>query len=290
MFGRNNFSERMVRQFGNRLSGALVLCVFVGWGAGIQAQTPAQVQTPIFDAIEISGDVTEGKNKDLEYEKRCLLALKVYDYGAQTLGLTSTDSTKAVRAQKVLPIAAAHMYLDAQTQSRFDDAVNDVKSEFAHFKAADGKEQKNLFKLAKKINKPCSKYRQNVKLEKIGRSRRLADIIPRMSSEKAKKCHAVIISRIPTMTSAEERLRGVISVLDWDEVYKKEKRREGFPDNEGIEMLSIDKQREYAKDINESEALQLYETCPAMHKKAQFRLSLQKEENPIIAKSTISWE
>ena len=249
----------------------------------VHAQTSA---TPIFDAIE----AYDKANKPKGYEKntQCLLALKTYDYATDELGMDKPDSKKAVRAKKVVPVMEAYLYESAQTKTNFDRAVTSIKAEYAQFKSADKKEQKRLFGIAKSANKRCSKRQQNTKLEAIGRMRKVAELIPAMSSEKARNCMAIALN--PSSISNRDALFSFIQGVTWEKVYQKELRREGHPDDEIIESIDYLEEKERVKEIDSGTALSLYEECPKMYAKAEFTQKLEKTDESGERVSLVNWD
>jgi len=234
----------------------------------------AQSATPIYDQMS-TGEY--GVKFSLEQRKLCLLALKTVDYGVKELGLDKADSKKAVRAEKGLPFTAIELEKKTQTKVLFDRAVAEVKSEFLVFKNADEKTQKKLFSAAKKPNKTCAKPYVNRKLEGYGRGSAAADYISPMSSEEALLCMSVASN---TLGGSDRTavVNGILSLIAWEEVYRRAVRREGLPDDQLVEMVEYKEMKAKASEVGEARALAAYDTCPAKYKKAKFQADLKKDE------------
>ena len=233
----------------------------------------AQNATPMYDKMSAK---EYGEKFSLEQRKLCLLAIKTYDYGVKELGLDKPDSKRAVRADKALPFVAIELESKTQTKLLFDRAVADVKSEFAVFKAADKKAQKSYFSAAKNPNKTCAKPYDDRKLEGYGSASLAAEFLPPVSSEHALICSNIAISALRADRSAFTT--SFLQYVTWSEAYELALRREGYPEDELIETLSIDDIEEKVAELDDSKSLDLYDTCPAQYKKAKFQADLQKNE------------
>jgi len=244
----------------------------------------AQVATPLFDKM---AEKDYGERFSVEQRKLCLLALKTYDYGVKELGLDKADSKKAVRAEKALPFVTIGLKTKTQTQRLFDQAVAEVKPEFAAFKAADKKTQKKFFSAAKNPNKTCAKPFDNTKLEGYGRATSAADYISPMSSESAVLCMSVSAN---TLGSGDRvgLVNGLLSMMAWEEVYRRAVRREGLSEDQLVEKVDFEEMKAKASEVDEAKALAAYETCPAAYKKAKFQADLKKDEPAVVP--VINWD
>lgn len=258
---------------------ALATAVYVTASAAASAQTA----TPMYDAMSAK---EYGEKRGLENRKLCLLALKTYDYGVKELGMGKADSKQAVRADNALPFTIINLESNTQTKVLFDRAVADVTSEFAVFKTADEKTQKRLFRAAKGPNKSCAKLYDNSELKGYGTVTKAADYITGMSSEDALICASVAVSGFSSDRASF--LTGFMQFLTWDEVHKQALRREGHPSDELVESLKISDVEDKMKDVDETKALALFETCPAKYKKAKFQADLKKGEDAVVP--VINWD
>jgi len=245
----------------------------VGLLGAISAPAFSQDATPLFDDM---AEKNYGEKGSLERYETCLLAIKTYDYGVKELGLAKADSKQAVRADKALPFVTLGLETKTQTPLLFNRSLAKVKSEFAVFKAADSKAQKNLFKIAKGPNKTCAKPYDDRKLEGYGRLDKTSDYLADVGSEEALLCASVAVKGL-SMDRASF-MTGFVQYLSWEKTYQNALRREGHPDDQIIEALKIKEVEKKVQDIDESRALELYETCPTKFKKAKFQADLKKDE------------
>ena len=268
----------------------LGLLVSMGMVSIIQAQALAQNATtmPLYGQLQRYGS-GEFKPTTAEMHQICLLSMKTYQYAANKLGLAKPESKKAKRAEKVAPILQNFLFEDMQTKTNFDRSISEIKKELALFKAADSKKQKTLFKIAKSTNKRCGKNIAKLDFEELPNWHRIAELMPPVSSNTAMLCHAVTLKSGGTDTSSGY-INTLIQLVVWDEVYKKEKRREGFPDDKIVPSLKLKENIKALQEIPKEKALKLYEDCPAMYKKAKFAQSLDKSNNPINPKSAVKWD
>lgn len=242
----------------------------------------AQSSIPIYDAM---GASEKGEKYSEERTKLCLLAVKTYDYGVKELGLDSADSKKALRAEKALPFVTLDLESKTQTGLLFDRAVADVTAEFSIFKAADKKAQKKFFSAAKGVNKSCSKRYQNSELDKYGRLTDAANFVPPMSSEDALICANVTWSGLKADRSTFRT--GFVQYMTWHDVYEDSVRREGHPADELVEKLTVDDMEARAKEVDSAKSIAMFETCPAIYKKARFQADLKKDEPAVVP--VINW-
>ncbi len=253
-----------------------------------RAQDNPISKTPLYNALENYSGAVKNTVKREERQKFCLLGMKTYDYAANHLGTVKPDSAKAIRARKTAPILQAYLYENMQTKANYDQAIQEVKTEFSYFKNANKKEQKRLVRIAKKKNKICGKRIENIKISSIGKYRKIAELIPQMSSKTAELCYAVTLQSSSAATIGELLNVGE-QMVTWKRVYVKEKRREGVSDNELVEPFNSDDAKKALEDIDKQTALRLYDECPAKYKKAKFEQKLEKVDENAKPVSWVDW-
>lgn len=242
----------------------------------------AQDATPIFDSLETNVDT----KLDVDRLQRCLLGAKAVQH-ASTIDLIKPDSKKAVRATKSAPKLEALMRERAQTDAHQMSRLKAVKAEYDIFKAADKDEKKRLFKIAKNTNKACGRHVERLTLKNIGRYRKMAELVPEMSSETAELCLAVSSNSIESSSSL---LTVLMQTILWSEVYKKEKRREGVEDSEIVETPKIKDSKAALKDIDKDRAMSLFKTCRDQFETASFEYKLTEPEEAPEFVSAVEWD
>ncbi|MGJ8564638.1 MAG: hypothetical protein ACSHXY_13935 [Alphaproteobacteria bacterium] len=242
----------------------------------------AQGATPLFDALATNAET----KLDIDRVQQCLLGAKTMQH-ASTIDMVKSDSKKAVRATKAAPILEALLRERAQTESHYMTRLAAVKAEYDVFKAGDKDTQKNLFKIAKDTNKACGKSTERMKLKSMGRFRKIGELVPEMSSKTAQLCMAVSSNKLDSTSGI---LSSLMQSLVWSEVYKKEKRREGFPDDEIIEMPKIKESKAALKEADKDLAMTLFETCGEQYDKASFEYKLTEPDEEPEFVSAIDWD
>lgn len=264
--------------------------VFAGVSAAVclLVSTASFAQTPLFDAME----VMESKGGfDLERSQQCLLGAKVVEAAAE-YGHIEAGSTKHARAVAAGPKLEIILKDRTQTQVIFDQKVAEIKSEYNAFRAADKKERKRLFKIAKGTNKMCGRPMARLKPATITRTEDRAALIKGVDSNTARLCYAV--SGQDLGTSFADILDSIVKSTTWSRVYIQAKRREGVPSTELVEPLKADEEKARLKEVGTERALSLYESCGKTYDKAAFEYKLTAPEAPKAGEepelvSTVDW-
>lgn len=250
------------------------------FGATVTAS--AEEATPIFNALEVNEETI----LDLDRVQQCLLGAKTVQH-ASTIDMIKPDSKKAVRAVKSAPKLELLLRERTQTDSNFQAHVGAVKAEYDIFKAAGKDEKKRLFKIAKDTNKACGKKVERLTLKGMGRYRKMALLVPEMSSETAKICMAVSSNKADSTAGF---LASLLQSVLWSEVYKKEKRREGMPDDEIIEAPKLKDAKAALKEIDKDRAMSLFKTCGDQYDTASFEYKLTEPDEEPDFVSSVEWD
>ncbi len=259
--------------------------IFVG--CALMLPVSAIAQTPIFDAIEARTAEKISKEKT----QQCLLSSRVIDYAANNTDLIDTDNKRAVRAADAAPKLEISYRSNMQTDMLFNKGMNEVKAEYDHFKSADEKEQKRLFKVAKGINKECWKKFDSAQLHRMGRTDRIAKLIPPMSSEKADLCGAAAIK---SMTDYRDFTATLERAVVWNTVEIAAIRREGHPPDQLVD-LNADEDKPSAfdtlKEMGADRALELRKDCEKKYDEAIFKAKIEEPtEEGYVFNSAINWD
>ena len=238
--------------------------------ASVAAASSAAAQTPLFDALPT---LDESRGFDADRAQLCLLGAKVVEKAAD-YDLIKPDSTKYLRAVEAGPKLELILQDRTQTDVIFQNRIDAVKSEYALFQAADKKERKRLFKLAKDSNKRCGKPMQRTKVKNIGLTNEKAALITGVNADTARLCYAIASEKAGT--SLAGLIDSLIQASTWNKVYIQARHREGAPQDELIENLKIADEKVALKSADKDVVLGLYETCGEKYERATFEHKLNQ--------------
>lgn len=247
----------------------------------------AMAQTPIFDAIEAGTAEKISKEKT----QQCLLSARVIDYAANNTDLIDPDNKRAVRAADSAPKLEMALRGVLQTDTIFMKWIGEVKTEHDYFKNAGEKQQKALFKIAKGINKDCWRKYERTKLHRLGRSERIAKLIPAISSDKADLCGAAAIK---AMTDYRDLSSTLDRAVVWNTVEIAAIRREGHPQDELVDLKRPEGEPsafDRLKELGPDSALSLKKECETMYQDATFKAKVSEPtEEDFVFTSAVKWD